>query len=350
MSAMNARLTESTNHERSKEAMNGNCHETDEHLTRAAREQFERDVLAGLTGQQKTLPCKYFYDARGSALFEEICETPEYYVTRTETALLRKVCPDVARRVGPELDVLEPGSGAGEKIRILLDALERPHSFSPIDISPAALHASVATLKRDYPDVEFHPLVADFTASFILPARFSAPAANGARRRRMIFFPGSTISNFTPGDAAPFLAGLRRVLDPGDFLFIGVDRVKDARVLQRAYDDARGATARFNLNLLERMRRELDTNIDPRTFRHRAIYDARLHRIEMHLVSIEDQIVSVCGRRISFRRGESIHTENSYKYSPEAFVALADCAGYRVEETYSDEHGLFSLYLCTVFG
>lgn len=326
--------------------------ETGEHMTPTTRIRFEKDVVSGLTQEKKTLPCKYFYDARGSRLFEEICKTPEYYVTRTETTLLRRACPEVAKVIGPGVDVLEPGAGAGEKIRILLDALDSPRSFIPVDISQTALEAAAESLRADYPGVDIHPLVADFTRPFDLPRHFfeRQGEAPGVHHRKMIFFPGSTISNFTPNDARPFLAGLRRVLAPGDFLFIGVDRIKDRTILERAYDDAQGVTARFNLNLLERVRRELDTDLDPNDFSHRAIYNSELSRIEMHLDSRRDQTISVCGRRISFRKGESIHTENSYKYSPEGFRELARDAGYEVKVIYSDDAGLFSLYLCAVFG
>jgi dimethylhistidine N-methyltransferase len=327
--------------------------ESGEFLTQGARAAFEDAVLSGLLASPKTLPCKYFYDARGSRLFEQICETPEYYVTRTELALLKAVCSKVAKLVGPHVDVLEPGCGAGEKIRILLDALKQPRSFTPIDISRSSVEASARTLTRDYPNVAIHPLVADFTASFEAPSHFFAPQRSpydAPSGRRLIFFPGSTISNFTPQDALPFLQRLRQVLRPGDFLFIGVDRIKDKEILERAYNDAQGVTAAFNLNLLRRIARELGVDLDPNTFSHRAFYDARACRIEMHLDSKCDQTIWVCGRPVSFRKGESIHTENSYKYSPEGFRSLATQAGYQVRETYSDQQELFSLYLCQVFG
>lgn len=322
---------------------------TGERMSARAAQEFERDVLWGLSQTPKTIPCKYFYDARGSRLFEEICETPEYYLTRTELLLLKRIGPEVAAQVGPHLNVLEPGSGAGEKIRILLDALESPRSFIPVDISQAALAASSAALARDYPDVEIHPVVADFARPVELGRHFSAACGeNEPERRRLIFFPGSTISNFSPEEAVEFLAGLCQLVRPGGFLLIGVDRIKDKRILEQAYDDAQGVTGAFNLNLLERMGRELDTDLDPRTFRHRAVYNASLSRIEMHLDSRLDQDISISGQRISFREGESIHTENSYKYSVEGFQSLACQAGFRVLSTYSDDRQLFSVYLCTV--
>ncbi len=321
-------------------------------LSLEAREEFERDVLAGLSQCQKTLPCKYFYDAKGSELFEAICETPEYYVTRTEVALLRDVCPKIASQIGKGADVLEPGSGAGIKIRTLLDALDSPRSFIPIDISESAVFASAEALKKDYPLVEVHPLVADFTRPFAVPPHFFErnEQAPGNSHRKVIFFPGSTISNFTPSDATPFLQTLRNVLSPGDFLFIGVDRIKDKGRLERAYDDRAGVTAEFNKNLLVRIQRELDTDLDLDTFRHRATYNGELCRIEMHLVSTKEQVVHICDRPFSFRKGETIHTENSYKYSIEGFSSLAKRAGFDVAETFSDPEDLFSLYLCRVSG
>lgn len=327
--------------------------ESGEFLTAGARAAFEEAVLDGLLASPKTLPCKYFYDARGSRLFEQICQTPEYYVTRTELALLRSVCTQVAKLVGPAVDVLEPGCGAGEKIRILLDALERPRSFTPIDISRSSVEASARALSRDYPNVAIHPVVADFTGNLSAVSRSFAEPSEGHELpagRRLIFFPGSTISNFTPQEAVPFLERLRQVLRQGDFLFIGVDRIKDKKILERAYNDAQGVTAAFNLNLLRRIARELGVDLDPKTFSHRAFYDTHKCRIEMHLDSKCDQTIWVCGRPVSFRKGESIHTENSYKYSPEGFRTLATRAGYRVRETYSDPQELFSLYLCQVIG
>lgn len=323
-----------------------------EFLNPGARAAFEEAVLNGLLSSPKTLPCKYFYDARGSRLFEKICETPEYYVTRTELSLLRAASPKVAEFVGPHVDVLEPGSGAGEKIRILLNALDRPRSFIPIDISKSAVEASARALAKDYPKVAIHPLVADFTSQLAFPSQFVGedPEKDAPPGRRLIFFPGSTISNFTPQEALPFLQRLRLVLRPGDYLFIGVDRIKDRGILERAYNDAQGVTAAFNLNLLHRIARELGVELDPTTFEHRAFYNERECRIEMHLESRCDQTVWIGGRPVSFRQGESIHTENSYKYSPDGFRTLATSAGYQVRETFSDPQELFGLYLCQVFG
>jgi dimethylhistidine N-methyltransferase len=314
-------------------------------IKNSAAEEFRRDILSGLLGFPKTLPCKYLYDEIGSRLFEKICKTPEYYLTRTEVTLLREACPKAAQLIGPDAEVIEPGSGAGEKVRILLDALARPRAFLPVDISKGALWTSVHQLRKDYPGVEIHPLVADFTKPFHLPNQNKPHGA-----RRVIFFPGSTISNFAPDAATKFLAQLRTLLSAGDFLFIGVDRVKDTRTLECAYDDAQGVTAAFNLNLIRRIARELEVKVDPSTFRHRAVYNEKEARIEMHLHSEREQTIEVCGHEIEFREGESIHTENSYKYTPERFISLAEASGYHVVETFTDERKLFSLYLCAVPG
>jgi len=315
-----------------------------EHRHTKARDEFEREVLEGLTSAEKSLPCKYFYDTRGSQLFEQICETPEYYVTRTELDLLRKVAPEVTSLIGPSADVLEPGSGAGEKIRILLDALDSPRSFIPIDISKSAVEASAAALKQSYSKLEVFPIVADFTQPFELPENFKQRTPH----RKVIFFPGSTISNFAPEQAKRFLEQLRSVLATNDFLFIGVDRIKDKSRLEAAYDDSQGITAAFNLNLLERISRELETDLDPAAFAHRAVYNESESRIEMHLVSQKKHSVSICERTVHFEEGEFIHTENSYKYSVAGFTELAQQAGFDVDRTYSDDEDLFSLYLCSV--
>lgn len=315
-----------------------------EHRSERARSEFEQDVVDGLTARPKTLPCKYFYDTKGSALFEKICETPEYYVTRTEVALLREACPEVAALVGPSVDILEPGSGAGEKVRILLDSLSEPRSFILIDISKSAVDISATALRKSYPSLDVVPLVADFTQSFELPGAFLEKTPHC----KLIFFPGSTISNFSPPEAKAFLEGLKRVLSPGDFLFIGVDRVKSRQLLEEAYDDAEGVTAAFNLNLLERITRELPTDLDASKFRHRAVYNSYESRIEMHLVSDETHRVRLSGEEILFEAGESIHTENSYKYTPQGFEQLAISAGFTLERSFSDAEELFSLYLCRV--
>jgi len=329
-------------------------HHREEHVNSAARDEFERDVLAGLDAKPKTLPCKYFYDTKGSQLFARICETPEYYVTRTELSILREACPKVARIIGPGAQVIEPGAGAGEKIRILLDSLDSPDSFIPIDISKSAVFIAAQKLRESYPQLRVSPLAADFTKQLILPnfSRKRVKSKDGAdsRSSRVIFFPGSTLSNFAPNEAAAFLTRLRQVLVEGDFLFIGVDRIKDTKTLENAYDDAAGITAQFNLNLLERIKTELDSNLDISSFFHRATYNRDESRIEMHLESRVAQRVRVSDKSFSFAAGETIHTENSYKYSPTGFASLANSSGFSVAEVFSDPHELFSLYLCAVTG
>ncbi len=330
-----------------------------------ARKRFEKDVVSGLSRKPKSLPCKYFYDARGSELFERICQTPEYYITRTETRLLSAIVAQVAVLAGPCVDVLEPGSGAGEKIRILLDALDRPRSFTLIDISEQALRSSAASLRADYPDLVVHPLVADFTQPFTIPAHFfqrssSAPRVSdsssdplrteqqGSRspHKKLIFFPGSTLSNFDPEQARRFLSVLRALLMPDDLMFIGVDRIKDPEILHRAYNDAQGVTAAFNLNMLIRMKNELGARLSVKQFEHQAFYNEEKCRIEMHLESRLDQEIVVGGHCFELKRGERIHTESSYKYSPDGFARVAEAAGFDVVRRDSDEDELFGLYLC----
>jgi dimethylhistidine N-methyltransferase len=309
-------------------------------------EAFRRDVIAGLTAERKSLPCKWLYDERGSRLFEQICETPEYYVTRTELSLLAEVCPQAAMRIGPGADVIEPGSGAGRKVRTLLDALPAPRSFIPLEISLSALDESVAGLRRDYPDLSIVPVAGDFSKELLIPESILRESSG----RRVVFFPGSTISNFAPKEAALLLGRFRRLLRQGDFLFIGVDLVKDRDVLLRAYDDAAGVTAAFNLNLLRRIRDELAADFDVRGFSHQAVYNEAESRVEMHLVSRVDQEQHVCGRTIRFAEGETIHTENSYKFTIEGFIQLARQASFAREVSFSDDKEYFSLHLLRAVG
>jgi len=303
---------------------------------------FASDVHAGLSAAVKTLPAKYFYDQRGSELFEQICRLPEYYPTRTEWKILREQGPAMAGIIGPDVEVVEFGAGAAEKIRLLLNALPRPAGYLPIDISGSHLTTAVAPLMRAYPDVTMRVVAGDFTQALPLPAPL--PQA----RARIGFFPGSTIGNFTPDEALAFLrnaaAMLRDSDGAGSGLLIGVDLVKDPAVLHAAYNDAAGVTAAFNLNLLERINRELDGDFDLDSFNHYAFYNPRQHRIEMHLVSSKAQTVTVGGQRYSFDAGESIHTENSCKYTPASFRQLAEKAGFRPAAMWTDADSLFSLH------
>ena len=289
---------------------------------------FRADVLEGLSRPHKALPSKWLYDHAGSALFEEICELPEYYLTRTELAILEQAAPDLAATIPAGAVLVEFGSGSSRKTRLLLDAAPQLSAYAPIDISEDALVPATAALRQAYPRLEVTPLRGDFTHPAPLPERFSdAP--------RVGFFPGSTIGNFAPADAEGFLRRARDLLGDESLFVVGVDLRKDAGVLEAAYDDAQGVTAAFDLNLLARINRELDGTFALESFRHRAVWDGEKSRIEMRLESLTDQIVSVAGRRFAFQAGETIHTENSYKYAPEAFAALAERAGWTAELTWT---------------
>ncbi len=294
-------------------------------------------VLDGLGRGQRTLPCKYFYDAYGSRLFDRICELDEYYVTRTELSLLETVAPAIAGRAGPRIGLVEFGSGSSVKVRLLLDTLNAPAAYVPVDISREHLLISARGLAADYPALAVVPVCADYTQPFALPELTGAAG-------RLGFFPGSTIGNFDPAAAATFLAGLRAALEPGSGLVVGADLAKDPAVLCAAYDDAEGVTAAFNLNLLRRINRELGADFDLSGFTHEARWNAADSRIEMHLVSRRAQTVSVAGRRFPFAVGESIHTENSYKYSIDSFQALAARAGWTPAEAWTDPGRLFSVH------
>jgi dimethylhistidine N-methyltransferase len=299
--------------------------------------EFRDAVWAGLSQRQKTIPAKFFYDREGSRLFEEICLTPEYYPTRTERKLLADVMPEIADLVGPNRAILEFGSGAGVKIRTVLDRLERPKAYVPVEISRARLVEVTAELAADYPAIQIAPVCADYTKPFSLP---SVGAADW-----LGFFPGSTIGNFTPTQAVQFLSQVRRMLGAGGLMLVGVDLRKDADVLNAAYNDAAGVTADFNLNLLARINRELDANFDLSAFAHSAFYEPEQGRIEMHLVSRRAQIISVAGRNFDFAADETIHTENSYKYDADQFRCLAASAGWSHRAFWTDSDRLFSLHL-----
>jgi len=288
-------------------------------------------VIAGLSLPQKTLPPKYFYDAAGSRLFERICRLPEYYVTRAELALTRANIGAIARFAGRGCELVEYGSGESLKTRLLLRAL-RPAAYLPVDISPAALEKAAKQLARDFRWLKVLPVLGDFSRPIELPR---------ARAPRVVYFPGSTIGNLDPEEAHAFLAMTR---DQAGRMLVGVDLKKDANVLHAAYNDSRGVTAAFNLNLLARINRELGADFDLRRFSHYAFYNAAAGRIEMHLVSLARQSVRVAGHRFRFDRGESIHTENSYKYSAEGFRALAARAGYAGKKLWTDRKGLFALH------
>jgi len=303
-------------------------------------ESLEDAVLDGLARSQKAIPSKFLYDERGSELFEAICAQPEYYPTRTELAILRENTGELARSVGPEAHVIELGAGALEKIRILLSALERPAHYTALDISGDHLRKAAETLAADFPEVPVSAVCADYTRPFELPRQ-----ADGAGARRVGFFPGSTIGNFTPDEARTFLAGLQPLFAPGGLFLLGVDLKKDRQLLDAAYNDAAGVTAAFNLNLLRRINRELDADFELDAFAHRAGYNPDAGRVEMHLESLADQTVTVAGREFAFAAGERIHTENSCKYTLGEFRTLAEAAGWRPMDALCDPDGLFSIHL-----
>lgn len=301
-------------------------------------ESFRDDVLAGLAASDKAIPPKYFYDARGSALFEAICELPEYYPTRTEMAIMRAHVADMARFIGANAQLIEFGSGASVKTCILLEHLE-PALYVPIDISESALHGATQALAEQFPGLNIAAVCGDFTKPLQLP---QLPGVRS--QRRAAFFPGSTVGNFTREEAAAFLALTRRLLGPGGVLLIGVDTKKSKAILDVAYDDAQGVTAAFNLNLLERINRELGGDFDLALFRHKAFYDEAKGRIEMHIESLRNQSVLVAGVRFGFRAGETIHTEISCKYAVDEFQSMARGAGFQAEKVWLDADRMFSVH------
>ena len=311
-------------------------------------DEFSNDVLNGLSQIQKTLPCKYFYDERGSQLFEEICDTPEYYVTRSECNIYENFAKDMAQLIGRRALIIEPGAGSVKKISYLLSAMKDPVGFIPMDISPEILAESSAALSQKFPAIDISPKVVDFSDPHALQAIFRRLPVEPLVNKRVVFFPGSTIGNFKPADAISFLGQFSSNLHSGDGLLIGVDRVKDHNILEAAYDDHAGITADFNLNLLTRINTELDASFKLDQFSHQAIFNQQESRIEMHLVSDCDQVVSVDNTPVQFLKNEIIHTENSYKYTPENFIALAAKAGFRFEQQWVDKDELFGVYYFSV--
>jgi len=297
---------------------------------------FASDVLYGLSKHPKQLAPKYFYDAAGSELFEQITLLPEYYPTRTELGILRDHGADISAIVPKGSALVEFGAGATTKVRLLLETCAFG-AYVPVDISGDFLKAQADALRKDFPGLAVYPVNADFTAAFTLPDAVAAMPKVG-------FFPGSTLGNFEPHEACAFLRSAREILGRNARMIIGVDLEKNERVLYEAYNDKAGVTARFNLNLLHRINRELGGNFDVSAFTHRAIYNRDRHRIEMYLISRKAQTVRVLGRTFSFRAGESIHTENSYKYSPERFAGLARGSGWIPSHCWSDAAGMFSVH------
>ena len=297
--------------------------------------EFARDLAAALATRPRSISPKYFYDAEGSRLFDRICELPEYYPTRTELGILQRTVGEIGALAGPGAEIVEFGAGSLRKVRLLLQAFDAPRRYVPIDISGEHLRDAAAILRAEFAGLDVQPLVADYTGAVALP-----PPGSG---KRIGFFPGSTIGNFTPAEALDFLRRAA-VLLRGGALLLGADLVKDPALLHAAYNDAAGVTAAFNRNLLVRANRELGTNFAPARFHHSAFYNAPLQRIEMHLVSAESQAVTLAGERHLFAEGESLHTENSYKFTVDGLRALAGQAGFRPGPVWTDPDRLFSVH------
>jgi dimethylhistidine N-methyltransferase len=302
------------------------------------RDEFLADVLAGLSEPPYALSPKYLYDRRGSELFDRICELEAYYPTRTELAIFAEHGAAMAERIGPGALVVELGSGSSNKTRALLDHLDRPAAYVPMEISGSHLAAAAERIRATYPDLEVLPVCADYTREVTLPQP-TLPA-----RHTLLYFPGSTIGNFDPPDAEAFLARLAQLAGSGGGLLVGVDLTKDVAVLERAYDDPEGVTAAFNRNLLTRLRNELGAELDPQAFAHRAAFNAELGCVEMHLESQREQTVRIGGRAIPFARGQSLRTERSYKYTLAGFEALAKRSGWTVAGVWTDPDDWFSVH------
>ena len=304
--------------------------------TDPSTDDFLQDVVSGLRRPQKEIPCKYFYDKRGSELFDQICELPEDYPTRTEMEIMRDSGGEIADKVGPGRLVVEYGSGSSLKTRILLDHLDEPAGYVPIDISGEHLQDSVTALRQEYPRLDVHPICADYTSPIELPA--------GPESKPLVFFPGSTIGNFTPDQAVDFLKRTAELVGTSGGALVGVDLKKNKDRLEQAYDDAEGVTAEFNRNVLHRMKRELDADLETDAFEHKAVYNEDYGRVEMHLVSLAEQDVCVAGEHtFRFEAGETIRTEYSYKYDLDEFAELAAAANLHVEDVWTDADQLFSV-------
>ncbi|MEO6839653.1 MAG: L-histidine N(alpha)-methyltransferase [Bradyrhizobium sp.] len=306
------------------------------HLPDEQTSTFAREAIGDLSQRPKRLSPKYFYDATGSELFEAITRLPEYYPTRTELSILRDRGSEIAAIIPKGAALIEFGAGATTKVRLLLEKCTIG-AYVPVDISGDFLKDQADALRQDFPGLSVYPVTADFTTPFALPAEIAGMPKVG-------FFPGSTLGNFEPHEACAFLRSARQILGEGAQMIIGVDLEKDERVLYDAYNDAAGVTARFNLNVLVRINRELGGNFDLSSFTHRAIYNRERHRIEMHLISKKSQTVRLLGTSLAFRAGESIHTENSYKYSIDRFTALARGSGWTPRESWTDKAGMFSVH------
>ncbi|MDO8843723.1 MAG: L-histidine N(alpha)-methyltransferase [Methylicorpusculum sp.] len=299
-------------------------------------ESFREAVLKGLSRRQKQIAPKFFYDETGSKLFEAILEQPEYYIPNVERDLLQSYADEIGRLIEPGSILIEPGSGSCEKVQLLLESL-LPSAYVPMDISREFLKQSACDLGQQFPWLTIYAACLDFTQQMILPQGIP-------QGRRVVFIPGSSLGNFDPLEVQHFLTGIHRLTGKGGGLLIGLDRKKEPSVLNAAYNDAAGITAEFNRNLLTRINNELDGHFDLDRFEHRAFYNDQRGRIEMHLVSREEQQVSISGQDFRFIKGETIHTENSYKYSPDEFMTLANAGGFKLLKLWSDDNHLFSIY------
>ncbi len=307
------------------------------HDYKPATLSFRDAVIAGLSGECKSIPPKFFYDERGSKLFDRICEQPEYYPPLVERKMLSQLADEIASLTGTRRVLIEPGAGNATKVRLLLDAL-RPAAFVPMDISFDYLKSTARELAREYSWLPVRAVCVDFTHSMPIPEQ--TPEG-----QRLLFFPGSSLGNFDPDDAGDYLSLVRNTVGDNGMLLIGVDTRKSKSLLDAAYNDAAGITAEFNLNLLHRMRKELGMDCNPENFRHRAFYNSEAGRIEMHLVSRHKQELRLNGHCFNFEAGESLHTENSYKYTPEEFILMASRSGFRDVRHWVDRDGLFAIYL-----
>src|SRR6184192_4243540 len=321
--------------------MTGDSLAAPQQISTSESSDFVADVVAGLSSNPRALPCKYFYDERGAALFQKICELPEYYITRTEIDILDRNRAEIAAQIGPNIELIGLGTGAGTKTRILVEALNDPAVYIPVDISEKQLRESTALFQKIFPDLEILPVCADYLQPVVLPT----PSHKAARN--IVYFPGSTIGNFEPDEAVEFLGRVANVCRENGGLLIGVDLKKEQRVLEAAYNDSAGVTAQFNLNLLERVNREVGADFDLDQWRHRAIYNSSAGRIEMYLFSDIDQFVHFDEHKFHFRRGDKITTEYSYKYAPEEFAALAGKVGFEFGHMWSDDARLFGVFYFT---
>jgi dimethylhistidine N-methyltransferase len=301
------------------------------------RQAFLADVVAGISQRPRHLPCKYFYDKRGSRLFDEICKLDEYYLTRVELGIMRRFAPEMAEQIGPRVMLVEYGSGSSVKTRTLLDQLLDPVAYVPVDISREHLQRTADRLSVAYPHVEVLPVCADFTKAFELPVSCSTPTHSA------VYFPGSTIGNFPPDDARELLARIAPLCGTGGGLLIGIDLKKDVSILEAAYNDRQGVTADFNLNLLRRINRELGANFDLDQFDHSACFNEQLGRVEIYLISRCDQAVTVCDNEFTFEQGEAICTEYSHKYTVDDFAATAAEVGLTLRRCWTDEKQAFAV-------